>query len=68
MADTKTTSKKHVDKASDGGGAVYGLGLVGALIYFVQAADGFWEVLLGLLKAVVWPAYVVYKLLEGFYG
>lgn len=50
-----------------GGGAVYGLGLVGALIYFIQNSDTFWIGVLGVLKAFVWPAFVVYKLL-GFLG
>jgi hypothetical protein len=56
-------------KTTDGSnGAVYGLGFVGALVYFMQAASGFGEVITGFLKALVWPAYIVYKLLESFYG
>lgn len=56
-------------KAKDGSnGAVYGLGFIGALIYFMQAATGFGAVVTGVLKALVWPAYIVYKLLESFYG
>ncbi len=47
-----------------GGGAVYGLGLVGALIYFIQHADSLSEGLLGVLKALVWPAVLLYKVLE----
>ena len=50
-------------RAAGGGNAVYGLGLIGALIYYIQQADGFWAVILGILKAVVWPAFVVYDLL-----
>lgn len=46
-----------------GGGAVYGLGLIGALVYYIQHAHGFWAVVLGILKALVWPAFVVYDLL-----
>jgi hypothetical protein len=46
-----------------GGNAVYGLGLIGALIYYIQAADGFWVGVLGVLKAIVWPVFVVYDLL-----
>jgi hypothetical protein len=61
-------AKKVASNESASGGAVYGLGFVGALIYFIQAADGFWEILLAFLQAMVWPAYIVYKLLEGFYG
>ena len=51
-------------KNDAGGGAVYGLGFVGALVYFIQAATGFWTGVLGVLKAAVWPAVVVYKLLQ----
>ena len=45
-------------------GAVYGLGLIGAAVYFIQQADSFWIGALGILKAIVWPAFVVYKLLQ----
>ena len=44
--------------------AVYGLGFVGALIYYIQHAVTFGAGVLGLLKAMVWPAMLVYKLLE----
>lgn len=42
-------------------GAVYGLGLIGAAIYFLGHATGFWMGALGLLKAIVWPAFLVYE-------
>ncbi len=45
-------------------GAVYGLGLLGALVYYVQNTDGFNALALGVLKSLVWPAYLVYKALE----
>lgn len=44
------------------GGSVYGLGFIGALIYFIQIADSFWIGVLGFLKALVWPAFLVYHL------
>jgi hypothetical protein len=44
--------------------AVYGLGLIGALIYFISNATGFWMGALGLLKAFVWPAFLVYEALK----
>jgi len=47
------------------GGAIYGLGFVGALIFYVQTATGFWNGVLGVLKALIWPAMLVYKLLMG---
>lgn len=40
------------------------LAYIGAAIYFISVSDGsFWAVVLGLLQAVVWPAYVVYHVL-----
>lgn len=46
-----------------GGGVVYGLGILGAAIYYIQAATGFWAGALGVLKAFAWPAFLVYELL-----
>ena len=43
--------------------AVYGLGFIGAAIYFISTATGFWMGALGLLKAIVWPAFLVYEAL-----
>lgn len=41
------------------------LAYIGAAVYFVQQTDGgFWVVVLALLKACVWPAYLVYHLLS----
>jgi hypothetical protein len=45
-------------------GGVYGLAFIGAVIYYLQHATTFWEGVLGLLKALVWPAMLTYKLLE----
>ena len=46
-----------------GGDAVYGLGLIGALIYYFQNATNFWMVLVGIFKAFFWPAFLVHALL-----
>lgn len=45
------------------GGCLYFLGFVGAAIYYIQQATGFWMGVLGVLKALVWPAFLVFKLL-----
>ena len=42
-------------------GAVYGLGLIGAAIYFISHATSFWLGVLGFLKAIVWPVLLVYE-------
>ena len=51
---------------NDGGtsSAVYGLGLIGAAIYFISTATSFWMGVLGILKAIVWPAFLVYEALK----
>lgn len=46
------------------GGAVYGLGVVGAAVYYISIATSFWAGVLGFLKAIVWPAFLVYGLLK----
>jgi len=45
-------------------GGVYGLGFIGAAIYYISSAGGFWMGVLGLLKAIVWPAFLVYEALR----
>lgn len=45
-------------------GAVYGLGMIGAAVYYISAATGFWMGVLGFLKAIVWPAFLVYEALK----
>jgi len=44
--------------------ALYGMGFIGAAIYFVQHATTFWMGLFGFLKALVWPAVLVYQLFD----
>ena len=53
----KVTMKKGSSEA------VYGLGLVGALVYYIQNADSFWAGVVGVFKALIWPAMLVHKLL-----
>lgn len=44
--------------------AVYGLGVIGAWIYFISHATTFWIGVLGVLKGIVWPAMLVYEMLK----
>lgn len=44
-------------------GAIYGLGVIGSLFYFLNGAVGLGPVLLGIGKAIFWPAFVVFKVL-----
>ena len=56
--------KDKVTHHSTSCNAVYGLGFIGAAIYFIMKATGFWMGVLGFLKAVVWPAILVYEALK----
>jgi hypothetical protein len=46
------------------GGCGYFLGAIGAAVYYISTATGFWTGILGLLKALVWPAMLVFELLK----
>ncbi len=47
-----------------GGDAVYGLGLIGAWVYYIGHATTFAMGVLGFLKGIVWPALLVFELLK----
>ncbi|HBH48594.1 MAG TPA: hypothetical protein DDX98_08130 [Bacteroidales bacterium] len=44
-----------------GSNAIYGLGLIGAAIYYISAATSFIGGVIGFLKALVWPVFLVYE-------
>ncbi|QSB15824.1 hypothetical protein JQS43_05660 [Natronosporangium hydrolyticum] len=45
-------------------GFAYLVAAVGAAVYFIGESSGFWGVILAILKALVWPAYLVYGVLD----
>jgi len=49
-------------------GAIYGLGFIGAVVYYISTAPTFWIGVLGFLKAIVWPAFLVYDALRFLAG
>jgi len=51
-------------KSNSSANAVYGLGFIGAVIYYFQHATSFWIGVLGILKAIVWPAFLIYNLMN----
>jgi hypothetical protein len=46
------------------GNMVYCLGIIGAAIYYIGVSDSFWVGVLGFLKAIIWPVFLVYELLK----
>lgn len=61
-----TSNRRESTGAAGAGvsGGAYGLAFIGALVYYIQHAATFWAGVLGFLKALIWPAILVYKLLE----
>lgn len=53
--------KKNYQPANN---PVYGMGFIGAVIYFISTATSFWMGALGILKAIIWPVILVYHLLK----
>lgn len=43
---------------------MYCLGFIGAVVYYFQHAEGFTQFVVGFLKAIVWPALLVYRALD----
>jgi hypothetical protein len=65
MAENKKSKSKcgNSIKRNSGCGGAYFLGMIGAAVYYIQQSETFWAGVLALLKAIVWPAFLVYKLL-----
>lgn len=55
--------KESIKKSGNQCG-IYGLGFIGAAIYFISTATGFWIGVLGFLKAIVWPVFLVLELFK----
>ena len=55
--------KKDVQQSAPAG-AIYGLGLIGAAIYYIVQATSFWMGVWGVIKAIVWPAFLVFEAMK----
>jgi hypothetical protein len=69
MSTLTTPAENEIQKPKvvvQGGGSdsVYGLGFIGALVYFIGQAKDFREGVIGFFKAVVWPAILVYEIFK----
>lgn len=58
----KVDKVKVVNQAPTG--FVFFMAWVGALVYFVGQVDGFWNIIVAFLKACVWPAIIMHRVLE----
>jgi hypothetical protein len=62
--DCKEEWHHHHHGGNAGAGAVYGLGLIGALVYYLQGVSGLNEILMGIFKSLVWPAFLIFRVLQ----
>lgn len=46
------------------GGAVYGIGLLGAWFYYFTTATTFWIGVIGFFKGIFWPAFLVFEAMK----
>ncbi|HTY15397.1 MAG TPA: hypothetical protein VMC42_06790 [Methanoregulaceae archaeon] len=55
--------KKHMH-CHGCGGAIYGLGFLGALVYYLSTATSILGGITGVIKAILWPAFLVYGIMK----
>lgn len=57
-------AKKDYKSVNKGGPPAFAFVLtyIGALVYFLDKANGFWEIALAFLQAAVWPALLINKI------
>ena len=63
MAKSDQTTAKVINQHGAMGFAMF-TAFVGAFVYFLQSAHHFGDVLFALLKALVWPGFVLYHGLQ----
>lgn len=60
---TKANKKEMANVAAPAGG-MYFLGFLGSAVHFIEMSDGIWEIAVALLKAAVWPAFLINKVFD----
>lgn len=58
------SSKQKVRYLQAASAPIYGFGVIGALVYYIGHATTFWLGVLGVFKAIAWPAMLVYEILK----
>jgi hypothetical protein len=65
MASSGGSSAKSNVVEHSGASGIWCLGFIGSLAYYLHTHSGtFWLVLLAFMKALLWPAFVVYHVLQ----
>lgn len=64
MTEEGQTGKRASSPRGGAAGGFWFLGFLGALVYYLHTHSGsLWLVIVAFLKAIVWPAFVVYHVL-----
>lgn len=53
-----------MQKNANASNGIYGLGFIGAVIYYITTATSFLGGVIGFIKAIFWPAFLVYEALQ----
>ena len=63
MCNTILTRGKDCHCGGGNSNPIYGLGVIGSLFYFLQGANSFSLIVVGIAKSFFWPAVVLFKVL-----
>ena len=54
----------HGSRGGMNSGGIYCVGMIGVAVYYIQQVSGFWPVIGAILKAMVWPAFLLYHVFQ----
>ncbi len=57
----KEKQQRSYTQIGSSSGAIYGLGVLGVAWYYLQHAASFWIGVIGVIKAIFWPALLLYR-------
>jgi hypothetical protein len=60
----KESQEQKVIYRNGAANVVYGLGMIGAWIFYIGTAPTFWLGVLGFLKGIVWPVFLILDALK----
>lgn len=58
------SGKNAMPKACTAGDGIYIFGFLGAAVYYIHASAGFWAGVVGVLKALIWPSFLVFETMK----
>lgn len=59
--------KKRVDPKTaqtTSSGLIYALGFIGSAVYYMLNSPNVWLAILGVLKSIIWPVFLVYEIMK----